>query len=229
MHAFGLVENGAYGAGEERAEVALALQPKDIWAVHAMAHVYEMEARANEGCSFLNECRDKWEDKEGPLQQHMAWHLGLFSLERGQETRAQRVFDTLLAPPREGGTLDGALRLPPPPPFALTDASSLLWRMDILGVETGAHRWRGVAEAWLQYEHARNLSAFHDTHAAMAFAAMANGVEDDAESDLWRSRAEALLRSMREYVARGGSRPPPPPPAAHPDTDVDAHCSTPPP
>ncbi|CAN0467226.1 unnamed protein product [Scytosiphon promiscuus] len=43
MHAFGLVENGAYGAGEERAEVALALQPKDIWAVHAMAHVYEME------------------------------------------------------------------------------------------------------------------------------------------------------------------------------------------
>lgn len=43
MHAFGLVENGAYSAGEERAEVALALQPKDMWAVHAMAHVYEME------------------------------------------------------------------------------------------------------------------------------------------------------------------------------------------
>ena len=58
------------------------------------------QARASEGCSFLNECRDKWEDKAGPLQQHMAWHLGLFSLERGQETRAQRVFDTLLAPPR---------------------------------------------------------------------------------------------------------------------------------
>lgn len=36
--------------------------------------------------------------------------------------------------------------LPPPAPFALTDASSLLWRMDLLGVETGAVRWRGVAE-----------------------------------------------------------------------------------
>lgn len=59
-----------------------------------------LQARASEGCSFLTDCRDKWEDKDGPLQQHMAWHLGLFSLERGQESRATRVFDTLLAPPR---------------------------------------------------------------------------------------------------------------------------------
>lgn len=42
--------------------------------------------------------------------------------------------------------MDGALQMPPPAAFALTDASSLLWRMDILGVETGADRWRGVAE-----------------------------------------------------------------------------------
>ena len=57
------------------------------------------QARASEGCSFLTDCRDKWEDKHGPLQKHIAWHLGLFSLERGQESRATRVFDTLLAPP----------------------------------------------------------------------------------------------------------------------------------
>lgn len=43
MHAFGLVENGAYALAEERADVALAMQNTDIWAVHAMAHVYEME------------------------------------------------------------------------------------------------------------------------------------------------------------------------------------------
>lgn len=87
------------------------------------------------------------------------------------------------------------------------------------------------AQAWLLYEHARNLSTFHDMHAVMAFAAMANGVEDDAESDLWRSRAETLLLSMREYVSSGGSRPPPPPPPppAHSDTDADDHCSSTPP
>eukprot|EP00903_Cladosiphon_okamuranus_P020596 g18906.t1 len=215
MHAFGLVENGAYALAEERADVALAMQSTDIWAVHAMAHVYEMEARASEGCSFLTNCRDKWEGKDGPLQQHMAWHLGLFSLERGQESRATRVFDTLLAPPREGGQLDGALVLPPPPPFALTDASSLLWRMDLLAVETGAFRWRGVAEAWLHYQHARHLSTFHDLHAVMAFAAMANGVEDDAEAELWLSKTKDFLQSMAEYVRTSGqasSRPVAPPP-----------------
>ena len=46
MHAFGLVENGSYALAEERADVALAMQSADIWAVHAMAHVYEMEVRA---------------------------------------------------------------------------------------------------------------------------------------------------------------------------------------
>ncbi|CAM9645825.1 unnamed protein product [Pylaiella littoralis] len=204
MHAFGLVENGAYALAEEKADVALAIQSTDIWAVHAMAHVYEMEARASEGCSFLTDCRDQWEDKDGPLQQHVAWHLGLFSLERGQEAAAIRVFDTLLSPRRESGKLDGALVLPPPAPFALTDACSLLWRMDLLGAETGAERWRGVAEAWLQHEQARHLSTFHDLHAVMAFAAMANGVDDDEEAELWRSRTQDLLRSMREYVRSGG-------------------------
>lgn len=43
MHAFGLVETGSYALAEERADVALAMQSTDIWAVHAMAHVYEME------------------------------------------------------------------------------------------------------------------------------------------------------------------------------------------
>lgn len=43
MHAFGLVENGAYALAEERADMALAIQGTDIWAVHAMAHVFEME------------------------------------------------------------------------------------------------------------------------------------------------------------------------------------------
>lgn len=56
----------------------------------------------------------------------------------------------MYGPIQEGGQLDGALVLPPPPPFALTDASSLLWRMDLLAVETGAMRWRGVAEVNLR-------------------------------------------------------------------------------
>ena len=68
-------------------------------------------------------------------------------------------------------------------------------------------------------------------HAVMAFAAMANGVEDDAEADLWRSRAEALLVFMRKYVSSGGSRPAAAAAAAaaYSDTHADYHCSSPPP
>ena len=54
MHAFGLVENGSYALAEERADVALAMQSADIWAVHAMAHVYEMEVCAAIGELLLS-------------------------------------------------------------------------------------------------------------------------------------------------------------------------------
>lgn len=43
MHAFGLAENGSFSLAEEKADMALTMESKDIWAVHAMAHVYEME------------------------------------------------------------------------------------------------------------------------------------------------------------------------------------------
>ena len=41
----------------------------------------------------------------------------------------------------------------------------------------------------------------------MSFAAMANGVQDPAEAELWSARTEVLLQSMREYVRNGGLRP----------------------
>lgn len=58
----------------------------------------------------------------------------------------------------------------------------------------------------MEYSHTRHLSTLHDLHAAMAFAAMANGVDDDAEAALWQSRADDLLLSMRDYIIRSGGR-----------------------
>src|SRR5262249_57629435 len=53
MHAFGLEEMGDYGRGEERARQALALNPRDPWAVHAGAHVMEMQGRLGQGLRSL--------------------------------------------------------------------------------------------------------------------------------------------------------------------------------
>src|SRR5271155_3810512 len=43
MYAFGLEENGQYEAAEEHARRALEENPRDVWAVHAQAHIFEME------------------------------------------------------------------------------------------------------------------------------------------------------------------------------------------
>ena len=43
MHAFGLEEMGDYARAEERARAALAINRRDPWAVHAAAHVMEMQ------------------------------------------------------------------------------------------------------------------------------------------------------------------------------------------
>ena len=51
-YAFGLEETGEIGRGEEAAREALALNPKDAWATHALAHVFETACRADEGIAF---------------------------------------------------------------------------------------------------------------------------------------------------------------------------------
>jgi hypothetical protein len=49
----------------------------------------------------------------------------------------------------------------------MVDASSLLWRLNLLGVDVG-DRWQAVADNWEPYA-ASGTYAFNDAHAMMAF------------------------------------------------------------
>jgi tetratricopeptide (TPR) repeat protein len=156
MHAFGLEECNQYPQAEETARRALALQPKDGWAVHAVTHVMEMQGRIDEGIAWLQSREGDWAPDNG-FAFHNYWHLALYYLDGQRYAEALALYDTRVhaAPP------DVALQL--------VDATALLWRLHLEGVDLG-RRAAAVADNWVRrLDGERGFYAFNDMHAMMAF------------------------------------------------------------
>lgn len=162
MHAFGLEEMGEYAAAEAAGREAIDLEPRNSWAQHAVAHVLEMQDRREEGVAWMREDVDRW-TRDSYFAVHNWWHLALFQLGLGDETGALELFDG----PIRGDQSDLA--------FDMVDASALLWRLHLRGVELG-DRWTSLADQWAAAL-GESTYAFNDAHAAMAFAA--TGRRDD--------------------------------------------------
>ncbi|HSK38883.1 MAG TPA: tetratricopeptide repeat protein, partial [Arenibaculum sp.] len=77
MHAFGLEQTNLYGRAEETGRKALDLNRRDPWAIHAVAHVMEMQARLTEGVDWLEARRRDWADNNA-FAFHNWWHLALY-------------------------------------------------------------------------------------------------------------------------------------------------------
>lgn len=176
MHAFGLEECGDYARAEERGRKAVALQPRDAWAVHAVAHVLEMQNRTGEGVDWLTNTSDGWAPDNG-LAYHNWWHLALFHLDRGRVDEALALYDRSVRNP--ASTV----------PMEMVDGAALLWRLHLLGAGVGA-RWKELAD---KYEAMADdgYYAFNDLHAMLAFAA--DG----------RTRAAERLLTTLERAAQG--------------------------
>ena len=154
MYAFGLEETGAYARAEAVGRRAVELQPQDGWAWHAVAHVLEMQGRRREGVAWLGEHRATW--SEGSFfATHNWWHLALFHLGLDQVGEALALLDRQLLAPASPLVLN------------MIDASAMLWRLQLRGVDVGA-RWQALAERWAPQAEAGNY-AFNDMHAMMAF------------------------------------------------------------
>ncbi|MCW3149430.1 tetratricopeptide repeat protein [Stutzerimonas stutzeri] len=159
LYAFGLEETGDYRLAERFGREAIALQPDDAWAQHAVAHVLEMQGRREEGIAWMRG-NPAWQ-QDNMLAVHNWWHLALHYLEQGDADTVLALFDG----PVNGHHSTLALEL--------IDASSLLWRLQLGGVDVG-ERWAGVAERWAAMAADGNY-AFNDFHAAMAFASSGRG------------------------------------------------------
>jgi tetratricopeptide (TPR) repeat protein len=153
MHAFGLEETGDYARAEDSARRAIALNSRDGWAYHAIAHVMEMMGRYEEGAAFLRDNEAGWAP-ESFFQVHNWWHLALFRLEADQTAEVLKLYDG----PIRGGQSSVILDL--------VDASALLWRLKLRGVDPGS-RWEAIADRWQPLIEDK-LYSFNDCHAVMA-------------------------------------------------------------
>ncbi|MGE5160309.1 MAG: tetratricopeptide repeat protein [Betaproteobacteria bacterium] len=158
MLAFGLEECNQYPEAERTARRALDIEPKDGWSVHAATHVMEMQGRIDEGIDWLQSREQDWAPDNG-FAFHNWWHLALFHLDRGDIDRVLDLYDTAVHPEPAVFAL------------ALVDATALLWRLTLEGVDVG-DRWESVAANWEQrLDVERGHYAFNDLHAMLAFAA----------------------------------------------------------
>lgn len=163
--AFALEESGHYDEAERHGRIALEVDPVDIWALHALAHVFEMQGRHEEAVDHLRSTRSGWEERDH-LALHLLWHLLIRLV-------AAREFDECLAEfDSQVGVVERA--------FGLTDLTSLLWRLDLAGCDTG-DRWPTIAEKWRNHDQL-HTTGFLDLHAALAFASCP---EDPGAASFW--------------------------------------------
>jgi tetratricopeptide (TPR) repeat protein len=130
--AFALEETGAYDSAERLGRRACELSPSDIWAAHAVAHVFEMRGEPRSGLRWLERRADAFVGCNN-LTFHLAWHRALFHLALDQFEQALVLYDHEIRVHETEDYRDTA------------NAASLLSRLQKSGVDVG-RRWRELAD-----------------------------------------------------------------------------------
>lgn len=156
MHAFGLEETGSYARAEDTGRRAVDMEPLDCWAHHAVAHVMEMQGRAEDGIGWMITRHPHWSGEDNFFKVHNVWHQCLFYMDTGQNSKALALYDRNIRGSRSTVVLD------------LVDASALLWRLYLAGADVG-DRWQELATCWDIHMEGSQYP-FNDWHAVMAYA-----------------------------------------------------------
>jgi tetratricopeptide (TPR) repeat protein len=164
MAAFGLEETGQYAEAERAGREAVELNPADPWAIHAVAHVLEMQDRPEEGIGWLRGLEQHWIQATA-LAVHQWWHAALYLIELGKLDEVLAIYDDQIRGTKSTIILD------------LVDAAALLWRLELLGINVGP-RWQELATAWEAYA-TDHVLAFNDVHIAVALTGAGNDTAAD--------------------------------------------------
>ena len=150
--AFALEEVGRLNKAERVGRAALDLDPQDLWARHALAHVYETANNQQGALDLLDGGDAVWHDQDA-LSTHIWWHLALRLISVGDYQRVLSIHDQELAVATTA--------------FRLCDLTSMLWRLELVGVDV-ADRWSALADRWATIAE-RHTCGFIDLHASLVF------------------------------------------------------------
>ena len=186
---FALEESGNYLGAEPCGRRAIELDPGDLWAAHAVAHVMEMQGRRSEGIQWLTTLAPNWEGSHN-LQHHLWWHCALFKLEHGDHAVVLELYDTRFR------NLAAPLTVASPDVYIdVQNAASMLFRLQRLGVDVG-NRWEELADK-AEARIGDCVSAFTLPHWLMALTATGR-----------TAAAERMIEAMRAYAVGRGTVPP---------------------
>ena len=153
MYSFGLEECNEYARAEEVGRRAVEMSPGDMWAIHAVAHVLEMQGRQREGVDWHESQLQDWAP-DNEFATHNWWHLALYNLDFQKVDRVLAIYDASIT----GGSVA----------LELLDASALLWRLHLMQIDVG-DRWNALADKWTALVEHSGYYCFNDFHALMAF------------------------------------------------------------
>ncbi len=174
--AFALEESGEYARAETAGTEACALNPRDPWAIHAVAHVFLMRGEKQAGLAWLKRNEDSLAGCNN-FADHVAWHEALFHLELGASDAALDLYDRRVRAVQSDDFRD------------MANATSLLWRLERAGIAVG-DRWTELAEKAAARVGDLSL-VFARLHDLLALAGAGR-----------IATAEMMLRSMRLHAAR---------------------------
>ncbi|OFW07735.1 MAG: hypothetical protein A3G20_00015 [Acidobacteria bacterium RIFCSPLOWO2_12_FULL_59_11] len=184
-YAFAMVEVGQYPEAERAGKKALEYHAEDLWALHALAHVFEMQGRRREGVALLDQAA-KFLNDYNLFRGHLWWHLAMFRYTERAYDDVLQLIDREIYPKISGFYLD------------IQNAASLLVRLELQGVAVGTERWERLAQASLQTA-TQNTIWFTTLHHVLAL--LRTGRHAAVEETLAYARAQGENGSEQARLA----------------------------
>lgn len=152
MYSFGYNENGDKVRGLELGLQAIEINPDDLWAMHAVSHVYHDTGEKDKGIALLTGDKPEWDDRNA-IREHLRWHESILHWDKGDYTRVLELYDNHVAKAITPFYLD------------IQNTAAVLWRLESAGIDVG-NRWQDLSDVVAQRVVTRNLP-FTDVHLAM--------------------------------------------------------------